>query len=57
MDYERRGRAPKDLTTCVWQVDEPVLYRFGNTGGSPITSAGSIVNLLVDCTSKNAACC
>jgi len=53
MDYERRSRAPKALTDYVWQVDEPVLYRFGYTEGSPIASAGSIIGLLVDCTSKN----
>jgi alpha-L-fucosidase len=53
LDFERRSRAPKELTSYVWQVDEPVLYRFGYTEASPIASAGSIVNLLVDCTSKN----
>lgn len=55
MDYERRGRAPKTLTDYVWQVDEPVLYRFGYTEGSPIASAASMIQLLVDCVSKNGA--
>jgi len=53
LDFERRGRAPKDRTDFVWQVDEPVLYRFGYTEGSPIANAGSIVGLLVNSTSKN----
>ena len=55
MDFERRSRAPKELTDFVWQVDEPVLYRFGYTEGSPIASAVGCVRLLVDSTSKNGA--
>jgi len=53
MDYERSGRAPKELTDYVWQVDQPVLHRFGYTEGSAIASAGGVVRLLVECTSKN----
>ena len=53
MDFERRSRVPKQLTDFAWQVDEPVLYRFGYTEGSPIASAESIIRLIVDCTSKN----
>jgi len=52
-DYERNGRAPKELTDYVWQVDEPVLYRFGYTERSPIAKAGGVVRLLVECASKN----
>jgi alpha-L-fucosidase len=55
MDFERRSRAPKELRDFVWQVDEPVLYRFGYTEGSPIASAVGCVRLLVDSTSKNGA--
>ena len=55
MDFERRSRAPKDITDYAWQVDEPVLYRFGYTEGSPIASAASTIRLLVDCTAKNGA--
>ena len=54
-DFERQSREPKELTDYVWQVDEPVLYRFGYTEGSPIASASGIVRLLIDCTSKNGA--
>jgi alpha-L-fucosidase len=52
-DFERRSRAPKELTDFVWDVDEPVLYRFGYTEGSPIASADACVRLLVEATSKN----
>jgi alpha-L-fucosidase len=53
MDFERGSRAPKELTDYPWFVDEPVLYRFGYTEGSPIADAAHVVRLLVDCTSKN----
>jgi alpha-L-fucosidase len=53
MDFERSSRAPKELTSFVWDVDQPVLYRFGYTENSPIASADGCVRLLVDCTSKN----
>jgi alpha-L-fucosidase len=53
LDFERGGRAPKELTDYPWQVDQPVLYRFGYTEGSPIAEAAPVVRLLVDCTSKN----
>ena len=55
MDYERAGRMPKTITDFPWQVDEPVLQRFGYTDGSPIASAAGTVRLLVDATSKNGA--
>jgi alpha-L-fucosidase len=54
-DFERSGRAPKELTNFVWQVDEPVLYRFGYTEGSKIAAASGVVRLLIECTSKNGA--
>ena len=53
LDFERSSRAPKELVDYPWQVDEPVLYRFGYTEGSPIADAAHVVRLLVDCTSKN----
>jgi alpha-L-fucosidase len=52
-DYERQGRAPAELTSFAWQVDDPVLYRFGYTEGSPIVSADSVVHNLVENVSKN----
>ena len=53
LDFERASRAPKELTDYHWQVDEPVLSRFGYTEGSPVADASHIIRLLVDCTSKN----
>jgi alpha-L-fucosidase len=53
LDFERSGRAPKELTEFVWQVDEPVLHRFGYTEGSPIAKAAGVVRLLIESTSKN----
>ena len=53
MDFERSSRAPKELTDYPWQVDEPVLYRFGYTEGSPIADAAHVVRLLVESTAKN----
>jgi alpha-L-fucosidase len=56
-DFERMSRAPAGLTDYVWQVDEPVLYRFGYTENNPtpIASAGNIVTSLVNNVSKNGA--
>ena len=55
MDFERSSRMPKALTDFPWQVDEPVLYRFGYTENSPIASAAGCVRLLVEAASKNGA--
>jgi alpha-L-fucosidase len=54
-DFERQSRAPKELTDYVWQVDDPVLYRFGYTEGSPITNADTVVHRLVENVSRNGA--
>jgi alpha-L-fucosidase len=56
-DYERMSRAPAELTDYHWQVDEPVLYRFGYTENNPtpIAKAGSIITSLVNNVSKNGA--
>lgn len=55
MDYERQGRAPKDLTEHVWQVDDPVLYRFGYTEDHPESFAKpeGVIRNLVNNVSKN----
>jgi alpha-L-fucosidase len=53
MDFERSSRAPKEPTDFVWEVDEPVLYRFGYTDGSPIAKASNVIHLLIECASKN----
>ena len=52
-DFERQSRAPKDITDFVWEVDDPVLYRFGFTEGSPIIDVGTVITRLIENTSKN----
>lgn len=52
-DYERQSRAPKEITDYPWQVDDPVLNRFGYTEGSPIVNVGTVVNRLIENVSKN----
>lgn len=54
-DFERQSRAPKELTDYVWQVDDPVLNRFGYTEDSPITKVGTVINRLIENVSKNGA--
>ncbi len=54
-DYERQSRAPKEITDYPWQVDDPVLNRFGYTEGSPITTAKTVISRLVENVSKNGA--
>jgi alpha-L-fucosidase len=52
-DFERQGRAPKELTDYVWQVDDPVGAKFGYVEGMALTNAGSVVKRLVENVSKN----
>lgn len=54
-DYERQSRAPKELTDYYWQVDDPVLYRFGYTEGSPIVSASTVIERMIENVSRNGA--
>jgi alpha-L-fucosidase len=62
MDYERQGRAPKQLTDFVWQPDDPIADKFGyvevpnDSGqmvGLPLKSAGGLVRNLVINVSRN----
>ena len=62
MDYERQGRAPKQITDFIWQPDDPITDKFGyvevqNEAGQmvglPVKSAGSLVNELVINVSRN----
>ncbi|HEX8341332.1 MAG TPA: alpha-L-fucosidase [Tepidisphaeraceae bacterium] len=55
MDFERSGRAPKQLVDYIWQVDEPVLRRFGYTNDPMNAKSPNVIRLLIDCTSKNGA--
>lgn len=54
-DFERQSRAPKEITDYAWQVDDPVLNRFGYTEDSPITNAATVLNRLIENISKNGA--
>lgn len=56
-DYERQGRAPKEITNWYWQVDEPIGHKFGYVEGLKIQSAGEVVRKLVDNISKNGNLC
>jgi alpha-L-fucosidase len=62
MDYERQGRAPKELTNFVWQPDDPICDKFGYvevpdaTGkmvGLPVQSPESVVRKLVMNVARN----
>lgn len=56
-DYERQGRAPKEMTSWYWQVDEPVGHKFGYVEGLKLQSAESIINKLVENISRNGNLC
>lgn len=63
MDYERQGRAPKQLTDFVWQPDDPIADKFGyvevpdpatgQMGGLPLKSPEGLVRNLVINVSRN----
>jgi len=54
LDFERMSRAPAELTENVWQVDDPVLYRFGYTEDHPgIARPDGVVRNLINNVSKN----
>jgi len=52
-EFERQGRAPKELTPDVWQVTDPMLERFGYVSGCKVATAGTLVRRLVENTSRN----
>lgn len=52
-DFERQGRAPKEMTDYVWQTDDPIGEKFGYVEGMKLTNAGTIVKRLVDNISRN----
>lgn len=53
MDYERQGRAPKQLTDYIWQPDDPIADKFGYVEGLPLKSPDSLVRNLVINVSRN----
>jgi alpha-L-fucosidase len=52
-DYERQGRAPKELTDYYWQVDDPIGVKFGYVEGMKLTNTTSVVNRIIENASKN----
>jgi alpha-L-fucosidase len=63
LDFERQGRAPKQLTDFVWQPDDPIGPTFGYTTAGrgrgdrtqdmPVTEPGVIIGRLVMNVSRN----
>jgi len=52
-DFERQGRAPKEMTDYMWQVDDPIGEKFGYVEGMKLTNAGTVVRRLVENVSRN----
>jgi alpha-L-fucosidase len=53
MDYEREGRAPMERTDWVWQADDPIANKFGYVEGLQPYKPGTLVDRLIENTSKN----
>lgn len=53
MDYEREGRAPMELTDWTWQADDPIADKFGYVDGMKVTTSSSLIDRLIENTSKN----
>ena len=52
-DFERQGRAPKELTNYVWQVDDPIGDKFGYVEGMKLTSSATVIRRLIENVSRN----
>jgi len=52
-DYEREGRAPKELTNFYWQVDDPIGEKFGYVEGMKLTNTASVVSRIIENTCRN----
>jgi len=53
MDYERKGRAPMELTDWVWQPDDPITNKFGYVEGQAPYPPNQFVWKIVENASKN----
>jgi len=53
MDYERQGRAPKQLTDYVWEPDDPITDKFGYVVGVPVKPAPGIIRLIYTNVARN----
>ena len=52
-DFERQGRAPKELTDYYWQVDDPIGEKFGYVEGMKLANSGIVIRRLIENVSKN----
>ncbi len=52
-DFERQGRAPKEMTDYVWQVDDPIGEKFGYVEGMKLTNAATVIRRLIENVSRN----
>jgi alpha-L-fucosidase len=52
-DFEREGRAPKELTNFYWQVDDPIADKFGYVDGMKVVSSASVVRKLIENVCRN----
>jgi alpha-L-fucosidase len=53
MDYEREGRAPLDLTSWIWQPDDPIQDKFGYVEGIKPGAPKGYVWKIIENVSKN----
>ncbi len=52
-DFERQGRAPKEMTDYVWQVDDPIGEKFGYVEGMKLTNTATVVRRLIENVCRN----
>lgn len=56
-DFERESRAPRELTSYYWQVDDPIGNKFGYVEGLTLQQPEGIIRNLVDNISHNGNLC
>ena len=56
-DYERESRAPKEIETPYWQVDDPIGHKFGYVEGLQLQKSGNVIRSLVENISKGGNLC
>lgn len=56
-DYERESRAPKEIETPYWQVDDPIGHKFGYVEGLQLQKPASVIRSLVENCSKGGNLC
>jgi alpha-L-fucosidase len=52
-DFERQGRAPKELTDYYWQVDDPIGEKFGYVEGMKLSNSATVVRRLIENVCRN----